>query len=221
MADEITSPYQSPGLAEEQPSWLGFPMRIALQGALPLLCGIAVYVGWIATHASWLPITGVAVIFGGLFVFICGAVEILWRAMQGSASTIPLGSLRIAAVGLAGLFLLNGVVALAIIGRVVAEETAYSVVIVNHSPAMISGLTLTGPGVKHNLRDLPPGGEIQEEMHFSGEGAVVLSGRRLGEPFSITVSGYVTSNVPGQATVEFGANDQITQRESRDSRILE
>jgi hypothetical protein len=182
--------------------------RVALLCALiPLVVGVAVFVGWVWTRALWLMISGYYVIVVGIVLFLAGLIA-LWNGVR-SAKQAQIRYGRPAAVTLA-LLIANFPIAFVLSAYAFNLMTSNDIVFVNNSAEAARDIVLTDPsGAQYQVPNIAAHETRRKAIHFHGDGAVTYRMTIGTADMTGTLLGYTTDGVGSRVHVEIAADRTI------------
>lgn len=177
--------------------------RVALIcGASPLLVGVSVFLLWLVTRWDWLMAAGMLTLYGGVAIFLVGALALARFCWLAFRSPDPRGRRPwLSALACAGLLLVNVPVAGGIVAAAIAIETRYTVVVHNTSPQPLESVRVFGGGCDESLGSIPPGGFARRSFWIQRDGELRFRALRGAVIHTKTIDGYVTNNMGGHTTV--------------------
>jgi hypothetical protein len=145
---------------------------------------------------------GVVTALAGLVAFFIGSVAlVIYLRRQASASPELCRRSKRRALVAGGVLLANFPIAAIYAMSTIDVQTRYVVRIVNESQQTLDGIVLVGPGIRVDVGVLEPGKAAHRNLHFRGDGSLTIVAMQNGVEVSGLVSGYVTSNLGGEATI--------------------
>ena len=186
--------------------------RVALIcGVLPLLFGVSIFLLWLVTRWDWLEMAGVFTLFGGVALFLVGAIALArfcWRSHRSPER--PQKRLWLSTLGCAALLLSNFPIAGGIIATVIAITTLHTVVIHNASQQSLTGVRVFGGGCEEDFGSIPPGGIVRRSFWIQHDGTLEFCAVSGATTHTKTIDGYVTKRIGGHATVTINADGTIS-----------
>lgn len=170
--------------------------RVAiLCGALPLCCGLIIFIVWTQTRNHHLQIAGIWTILVGCFLFLIGAAA-LFRYSRSSPAPDRRGSRSF----FAGLLLVaNFPVAFVLAYAAYWLDTRYMVTVFNESGEHLSGAQVEGGGILEHYGDIPPGKSVRRYIVPDTDGQFVFSSSG-GKHYTV-IEEYVTGGQGGRRSV--------------------
>ena len=172
-----------------------------LFGVAPLIIGAGVFALWYFTKADVLMLVGIGTIVGGLVAVLVAAICLviyLYRETQRktSAKTLLQEGLLSGSI-----IIVNFPLAFILVFSAITIITTYTITIRNKSSSMISKITITAPGVRRIVEQIPPNDEVTQKFKFWSDGVLRFSGVQNENEFIGTIEGYVTSGMGGESII--------------------
>lgn len=178
--------------------------RIALLcGALPLCCGLIIFIAWTQTRQWQLETAGFYTIIAGCFLFLIGAAALL-RFCRISPAPQRRGP---RATFAALILLVNFPVAAAVAYTAYWLDTRYMVTISNESGQPLSGAQVEGGGILERYGEIPAGKAVRRYIPVKTDGQLIFSSG--GGLYLTVVEEYVTGGVGGRRTVHVKPAGQV------------
>jgi len=192
--------------------------RIAvICGFIPLLVGISIFVIWLITRSDWLMLAGLLTIYGGIALFVVGAIALFrFWFMAHREPDYSKKKRWIATVLCFGLLLINFPVALGIVNAAIRIETRYTVVIRNASSQPVNEIRIFGGGCSKSLNSIRGGGTGEVSFWIEHDGQLQFEAVSGGRQIEGIVDGYVTNGEGGYVTITIKPDHTISIHNPRE-----
>ena len=176
-----------------------------------MAAGTSVFLLWLVLRWDWLMAAGAYIIGGGCVLFVVGVVVLLGFLVRARLSRwFPRPRLRRMTVAAALLLLANFPAAAGVLVAVGKVESCYSVVIENHSPAMLEAVRVSGGGCEIDFGRLAPGAARRRWFWVQRTGELTLRAVSDGSPVVRMIDGYVTGGIGARTAVTVEPNGTIS-----------
>jgi hypothetical protein len=165
-----------------------------LCGAIPLVAGVTIFLGWVVTrHQAW-PVAGAWMLLIGAIAVISGGAS-LWKFRRAHPSD------EAKFMWALGLLASNFVTAGGILYLYEDDQTTYFVNVVNESGRPVESLTISAPGVHQELGPIPPNVTARYQCRPDNEGTL---------HFTMTQGGVITKGMIDYVTHPGGGRYTLT-----------
>ncbi|MBL4883484.1 MAG: hypothetical protein JKY95_02975 [Planctomycetaceae bacterium] len=184
-----------------------WPQKTAVVcGAVPLICGISIFLLWLLTRWEWLMGAGLITLGVGIVLFLIGILSLFVYWTSGDRDKRNNTMARFCA----GLLLINFPVAGLIVVAFVSVINCYTVVVHNDSPEVIRNINISGGGCEALIDSIPPNGSARRSFWIQYDGEIVFQASSKSHVYREVVDDYVTNGMGGRTEVTVEPDGTIT-----------